>query len=96
MGKHGPGILRTVRLEHVAQEELDAACDKYPRMAEAWRGVEWRLSHRPEEGMLLDFDGEVYLHKIDPPVSSAPLVTTLYQYDHETVSVLSIKVTLRE
>jgi hypothetical protein len=86
--------LRTVVLSDEAQEVLDRESTLHPRLDEVYRGLEWRLARKPEDGY--QFDYELWTAKIDADsFAKTPALVVLYKFDENRIEVLRLLVQVR-
>jgi hypothetical protein len=85
--------MRTVIEEHAVSNVIDAERAIYPRLAEAFDGLKWWLSHRPESGVLLDEESWIYKQAGNEKLN-IPSLVTIYTFDHICVTLKFILVRL--
>lgn len=83
--------MRQIVQEHVVSEAIDQASAEFPRISDAISGLEWRLSHRPEDGIQRKSGFMVYRQSGFPTVD-IPDITVLYTYDDNSVNVVRIRI----
>ena len=82
--------MRTVIPDHQVAFDLDAAKATYRRTDDAYQGLEWRLSRRPDHGVHIG--NGYYLHKeLGYPTLRIPTITVLYRFDDNEVLISAIR-----
>ena len=88
---------RDIREEPGVTEVLDLAEAKYPRLGELRSGLHWSLARGPERGSELRVgDVRRYLTKTSALGPDFPVLTVLYQFDDNYVTILSVKISVGE
>src|SRR5258708_5510362 len=82
---------RTIVTEHRVTEIIDAESAIHPRLAEAFDGLEWRLSRTPEAGYRLDDRHYIYRQDGDPKMKY-PGLLVLYTFTLDQVHILAVQV----
>jgi hypothetical protein len=85
--------MRTVIEDHIVSAVVDSERDIYPRLSEAFEGLKWWLSHRPESGMLIDDENWLY-KQVGNVDLNIPALVTVYTFDHVCVTLKFILVKL--
>lgn len=83
--------MREVIQERNVSQEIDDACKEYPRLPDAISGLEWRLAHRPEEGVNRTHCYYVYRQSGFPNLN-IPDVTVIYRYEGEAINIVRIRI----
>lgn len=80
---------RTVILENVVREYLEAEIRGYPRLRDYYRALEWRIARQPELGYPVPSSNpRRYLAKTIPFRFPVPLVLTImYRYTESEVVI---------
>jgi hypothetical protein len=86
-------VTRSVRLEHRAEESLDAACQSMPRAEEAWQSLEWLLARRPVRGLNRVVDGTKFTlyGQASDHIAGTPKIAVMYTYDDNEVQVHALR-----
>ena len=79
--------LRTVVMSHEAQNVLDSEATIHPRLAEIYRGLEWRLCRDPKSGYKKDADNWIIRVNGDA-AARVPTIVLLYRFDENEVEIL--------
>jgi len=81
--------MRTVIPDHQVAFDLDAAKATYRRTDDAYQGLEWRLSRRPDH--VVHIGNGYYLYKrLGYPTLRIPTITVLYRFDDNEVLISAI------
>jgi len=85
-------VMRDVFEEHEVRKIIDAATTRYRRLEDAYEGLKWRLSHEPQNGVLIPgYSSPRFLYKIDPPNEELPIILALYEFDGNRATILSLR-----
>jgi hypothetical protein len=84
--------MRTVILENRVSEQLEAAVTRFPRIEEAYRGLEWRLCRRPQDG--IHRTSNFFIYKQDGIRNlNIPTLTVLYRFNENEVGIIAMRIT---
>jgi hypothetical protein len=83
--------MRTVIEDLMVSAVIDSEQAIYPRLAEAFDGLKWWLSHTPDSGTLLDDENWIYKQAGNEKLNMPSLVT-VYTFDHTCVTLKFILV----
>jgi hypothetical protein len=83
--------VREVIQEKEVSKAIDDACKDYPRIYDAIAGLEWRLGHRPQDGVARTAPFYVFRQSGFPNLN-IPDITVLYRYEGEAITILRIKI----
>lgn len=85
--------LRTIIEEKLVEARINQAREFYPRLAEVWDAVLWRLARDPRCGMKQPGPGEWYALKTLPwKAGNVPSITLLYQVSEHAITLRSSKI----
>ena len=85
--------LRTIIEEKLVEARINQALEFYPRLAEVWDSLLWRLARDPECGMNQPGPGGWYALKTLPwRPGNVPSITLLYQVGAERRTIRSSKI----
>lgn len=83
--------MRTVIEDHIVSEIIDAEQAIYPRLEQAFDALKWWLSHKPENGVLLDDENWIYKQAGNQSLN-IPALVVIYSFDHICVNLKFILV----
>ena len=83
--------MREVIQESQVSEDIDKASKEYPRIYEAIAGLEWRLGHRPSDGVARKKPFYIFRQSGFPNLN-IPDITVLYKYEGEAITIVRIKI----
>ena len=81
--------MRTVRLEHEAEQSLKEHENEFSRFDEVYRALEWLLSNDPEQGHTLGGGIRICLHAAI--WAATPSILATYSYTEDMVVIYGIK-----
>lgn len=75
---------REVVLSHEARKVVEQESSLHQRLEEAFMGLEWRVSHSPQDGEHVS--GNYWVIRLDP-TRSLPGIALLYSFDDTQVHI---------
>lgn len=80
---------RTVVESAAATASVDKFSDEFDRFDQAWEGVKWRLSHKPEIGKRGEYSGlQFCLYNFaGDTIAGTPEIWVVYSYDDDEVLI---------
>jgi hypothetical protein len=82
--------MRTVITENTVSASVQIASKEFSRLDEQFEALEWRLAHRPENGVALK-DGYM-VYRQARVLSNLPELTVVYTYTDHQVNILAIRI----
>ena len=85
---------RSVAQEAVVSDQYNAALAKWPRLDEAWRGLEWLLARAaPESGRARQEAGELFrVYKQEGDfLAKTPSILIVFTFDNECVTIHDVR-----
>lgn len=81
--------LRTVILDHPAQQTVDKLAGEYHRFAEAWEAFEWLIARDPNKGVRKQVGTRAYRLYVQAsdPLAGTPEIWIVYSHDDDQVVV---------
>lgn len=80
--------------EPAVRADVDAACEKWARAAEAWEAITWAIAHDPSVGYSITESGKVrVLESAGARSIQLPTVWMLYSYSDALVTVHEVRFT---
>jgi hypothetical protein len=83
------GILRSIVYSDDAQVDVDAAREEFPRLEDAIQALEWRISHRPTDGINRKGNFWVFRQR-GLAAQGIPEISILYSFTDEIVELHAI------
>lgn len=83
---------RTIVEEDSVQDAVDGARGQFPRVDDVFEALKWRLARRPDSGTQIDSRGTYLLKTADICVDGAPVLTGMYTFDDDQVTLLAIRI----
>ncbi len=81
--------MRTVRLEHKAEESLTRDQEKCARFNEVYQALEWLLANNPKQGVRLHGTVRVCFHKA--VWASVPGILAVFAHNENEVVIYDLK-----
>jgi hypothetical protein len=85
--------MRTLIESARVSETIEINAAQYPRLIQAYEGLRWFLSRQPESGELIDTHHWVFKQPGDRRIS-VPAITAIYTFDHTTVEIIAVLVSM--
>lgn len=80
--------MRSVREAPSAQDAIDDAREKWPRVDEAWEAIFWVLARDPTVGVPLTEFGQLRAFTFEGRfIYEIPTIVVIYEFDQEVITI---------